>query len=38
MTKVRANKRNETNLDIFPQGIFKSDIIVRRSQKIKIFQ
>ena len=38
MTKVNLNNRNETKSDIFPWGIFKSDIILHWSQNNKILQ
>ena len=38
MTKLNPNNESETTLDIFAWNIFKSDIIFRWSQNIKIFQ
>ena len=38
MTKVNLNNGDERKSDIFPWGIFKSDIICHWSQNAKIFQ
>ena len=38
MTKVNPNNGNETNLNIFPWEMFKSDIIFHWSQNNKTFQ
>ena len=38
MTTAKPNNGNETKSDIFPWGIFKSDMFFHRSQNTKIFQ
>ena len=37
MTKVNPSNRNETESDIFPWGIFKSDIIFISRKILKCF-